>query len=83
MWRNGTCKHSEQKILGRRLRSPPFWHSSFEILPIPQFYDSNNYELRKISLKIRLIKKGCTRDEVAQDQEEKLKISSCPDKNGN
>ena len=57
MWRNSTRKHSEQTILGRGLPSTPFWHSSFEILPIPQFYDSSNYELRKISLKIRLAKK--------------------------
>ena len=50
---------------------------------MPQFYDSSNYELRKISLKIRLAKKRCTRGEVAQDREEKLKISNCQEKNGN
>ena len=82
MWRNSTRKHSIQTILGRGLRSHFFWNHSFEILTIPLFYDSSNYELRKIPLKIRLAKKRCTWGEVAQDREEKLKIGSCPEKNG-
>ena len=57
MWRNIAREHSEQTILGRGVRLPPFWHFPFEILLISLYYDPSNYELRKISLKIRFITK--------------------------
>ena len=80
MWRNSTRKHSEQTILGRGLRSPPFLIFLLWNFVHPQLYDSSNYQLRKISLKIRLAKKKRTRGEAAQGCEEKLRISSCPEK---
>ena len=41
-------------MLGKGVWLPTFRHLSFQILLIPKFYDYGNYELRKISFKIRL-----------------------------